>query len=176
MLRRPARSREAQLQIGAVALIVAAIIVNLLQLDIEPGRHMYQPLSRHDTADITRIAERKPKLKKRYGLFFELGRRFPGATVIVPHSLPLKSAFVAGALSYGRAAHVAAAPLAVDTVLPGLDYGPSVVAQGEDEDGGAWLVAAADANASVFIVVKQDGKTVLLDRSLLVKSRDTPRD
>jgi hypothetical protein len=171
-----ARSREAQLQIGAVALIVAAIIVNLLQLDVEPGRHMYQPLSRYDTADITKIAERKPKLKKRYGLFFELGRRFPGATLIVPHSLPLESAFVAGALSYGRAARVAAAPLEVDTVLPGLDYRPSVVAQGEDEKGGEWLVVASDANASVFIVLQQEDKTVLLDLSLLVKSRDKPRD
>jgi hypothetical protein len=180
MLQGLARSREARLQIGAVALIVAAILVNLLQLDLKSGRHQYHPLSRYETADITKIAKTRTKLKKRFGLFFELGKKFPGSTLIVPPASRLDSAphsaFVPCALSYGRAAHVVETTLDADSILSELEYRPHIVAQGEDEAGGDWFIAAAGPNANVFIVLKQKRKTVLLDLSLLVKSQDKPRD
>jgi hypothetical protein len=63
MLQGLARSREARLQIGAIALIVAAIFVNLLQLDLKQGQHPYYPLARFHTADITKIAKTRTKLR-----------------------------------------------------------------------------------------------------------------
>jgi hypothetical protein len=48
---------SSRLQIGAVALIVAAIFVNLLQFDIETGPHRFSPLARHEAADITKIGD-----------------------------------------------------------------------------------------------------------------------
>jgi hypothetical protein len=175
MLQARVRSREAQLQIGAVALIVAAIFVNLLELDFKPGRHAYYPLARFHTADITEIAKARAKLRKRYGLFFELGRKFSGSTLIVPHASPLDPAFLAGALAYGRVAHVVASPLDANAIWSELDYGSSVVAQGKHDDGD-WFIATAGPDADVFIVLNHARKMVLLDLSLLVKSQDKPRD
>jgi hypothetical protein len=49
-----------------------------------------------------------------------------------------------------------------------------VVAQGKDDRKNDWFVAAAGPDANVFIVLNHERKTVLLDLSLLVKSRDKP--
>jgi hypothetical protein len=165
-----------RLRIGAVALIVAAIFVNLQQLKLKPARYGYASLPNYRTADITEIAKQKTKTKNRFGLFFELGKRFPGSTVIVPRSLWLDDAFGAGALSYGRAAHVAPVRLEANAILSDVDYEPYVVAQGQNEKQGDWFIAAARSDASVFIVLKDGIDIVLLDLSILVKSRDKPRD
>jgi hypothetical protein len=165
-----------RLQIGAVALIVAAIFVNLLQLKIKPGQHRYNPLPRYKTADITEIAKTREKTRNRFGLFFELGRRFPGSTLLVPRASGPHSAFAAAALSYGRAAHVAAAPHDAKAIFSEFDYRPHVVAQGKNEILGDWLIVAASSNARVFILLEDHSDIVLVDRSLLAKSQDEPRD
>ena len=63
MLQRLARSREVitsiRLRNGAVTLMVAAIFVNLVQLNISPSGSGFKPFPKYDTADITKIARKK---------------------------------------------------------------------------------------------------------------------
>src|SRR3990170_7632928 len=97
-LSRRSRERIGAMNIrgGLVALFVAALVVNLLQLDLIPSGGRFKPLPRHQTADITKIAEKKsPGLKAGYSLFFELGRRYPGSTIILPRSAKLEDVFAA---------------------------------------------------------------------------------
>ena len=179
MLQRLARSREVitsiRLRNGAVTLMVAAIFVNLVQLNISPSGSGFKPFPKYDTADITKIAERKGKTKARYGLFFELGRKFPGSTFIVPRSSEVEPAFVAAALSYGRAAHVTLSPFDAKAFSSDLEL-ESMVAKGKDDKQGDPFVIVPGSNSNVFVVLRHQGKTVLIDLSLLVRAQDPSRD
>lgn len=156
------------------ALLSAAIIVNAFQFDDVSGS--YRAFPSYETADITKLAQ-AGRLGYGYGPFFELGRRFPGSTVVLSRSQELGSEFEASILSYGRAAHVAWATYEAEQVLSGLDYERFVLAEGKY---GRWhrnrFTIATGPNPKVFLALRQQATTILLDLSLLLEARSTSRD
>lgn len=159
---------------GVVAvLFTVAILVNIFQFDVVKGR--YRALRTHSTPDITKIVQAygSKNLKARYGLFFELGRRYPGSTIILPRYKTLGTEFEASLLSYGRAAHVVVTRDEAKALLSGLEYEPFIVAQGKGSERGHPFAIAAGSNPKVFLVLLRQGKTILLDLSLLLKARST---
>ena len=159
---------------AVATLFTVAILVNIFQFNIVPIQERLKTLPSYRTADITKIAQASSeKLRAMYGLFFELGRRYPGSTIILPRSQGLGAGFEMSLLSYGRAAHVVLTTDEAKAILSGFEYEPFIVAQGKGGLKRRPFAIAAGSNPKVFLVLRRQGKTILLDLSLLLQARST---
>jgi hypothetical protein len=173
----PRERAATTIQIVMAALIVLAGITNVVQF-YDTTSSKYGPLTRQRTPDLTKIAEASPDYRAMYSLFFEMGRRYPGSTVLLAQPRPPGSEFKARMLSFGRAAHVAWAPLNAEQVLSDFDYTPYIVAQDEAERStrGGPFVIAATPDAKAFLVVQQGRKTILVDLALVLQGLKASHD
>jgi hypothetical protein len=159
-----------------VTLFILAIATNLLQLNFVPSKGRYSPIPRQPTRDITILANGVSGPRAKFGLFFELGRRYPGSTIILPQSPQPPASFQAYALSYGRAKQAAVEAYDSEAVLNQLDYKPFIVATGKGDARNEPFVIAAGPKPKVFLAPKHESTRILLDRSLLSTARSAPRD
>jgi hypothetical protein len=161
----------ANLVLAVMLLMGMGIIFNVLQFNEFEEHVRYKALVPYVTADITKIAEaRSSRLRARYRIFFELGRRYPGSTIILPKAGGPGSDFEASLLSYGRAKNLVHVDYRADKVQPGFDLTVLTVAEGKSGPSGLPFVIAAGFSPNCFVLLQQE-KTILLDLSLLMSER-----
>ena len=88
--------------LSALALAVAINIFEFLPID-RSNNPRYRAIHVYDTPDITNVSSVSKTVNRRFGLFIEQGKHFPGSTIITPGTgLFAKKEFVGGFLALGR--------------------------------------------------------------------------
>lgn len=157
-------------------LIVLAILINAFQIKTLPAPERYAPFPSYPGAKISEVVSSSEYVRSKYEVFFELGERYPGSTIIMSQTSQLGTYFQASLLSYGRAAHIALGSYDEEESLSGLDYDRLVVARGKGGPKGPPFAIAAGLNPTTFLVLRRQGTTILLDLSLPLRARSTQDD
>lgn len=166
-----------------LVLLLAAVLANLSQFDPLPAGGRFRPVPHFNTPDITKVAEKDSQsLRNRYSLFFDLGRRYPGSTIILRSSAKHAQLWARRFLSYGRARSVALTDFEPISILSKVEYESFTVARGKIAPKGARgeetipFVVAAGPNPEIFLFLDQQRGVVLLDLRLILAVQATSHD